>query len=80
MDELETTIHHHPVINNLNIILMKELTKDEYISITGGGDLFLYDLFYMLGTVYEACREAGETARSTPGTNSYTQGLKMGGL
>lgn len=80
MDEQETTIHHHPAINNLNIYYMKELTKDECIFITGGGDLFLYDLFYMIGTVYEACRVAGETAKNTPGTNSYTQNLKMGGL
>jgi len=80
MDVVEITILHHPVNNNLKNLIMKELTKDEYVSITGGGDLFLYDLFFIIGTAYQTCLDSAEREKSTPGTNSYTLALKMGGL
>lgn len=58
---------------------MKELTNSESISIMGG-DLFLYDVFYLTGKVFQASLESGQKARKTPGTNSYVISLKMGGL
>ncbi|WP_162418784.1 hypothetical protein [Cyclobacterium roseum] len=58
---------------------MKELTNNEYLSVMGG-DLFLYDVFYLAGMVFQSSLESGRRARRTLGTNSYMISLKMGGL
>jgi hypothetical protein len=80
MGVVEITMLLHPAINKLKNTIMKILMKEEYVSITGGGDLFLYDLFFMIGTVYQSCLDSGKSAKNTPGTNSYIIGLRIGGL
>jgi hypothetical protein len=58
---------------------MKNLNLNECQSIIGG-DLFSYDMFYAIGTAYIAFVEYSQNQENTPGTNSYTTKLKMGGL
>lgn len=59
---------------------MKELTTVECEIIFGGGDKFLYDVFYVFGSVFQACLEAAQREKNSTGSNSHTIKLKMGGL
>lgn len=59
---------------------MNDLTTEECELIFGGGDLFLYDVFYVIGKVYQECLETVQKEKSTTGSNMHTIQLKMGGL